>query len=133
MEPTARSQKNYTLQIINQQEYRNAVSAKMSLANARLFAGAEFVENNISTMCVDGRINSRPSQPGQISKILVDGYWCVVNFVVVSFPEDVGDNWIHFLLNAGDDGTFEVAKNSHAIVSENGSFDTGDVGDFFEH
>lgn len=133
MEPTVRSQKSYSLQIINQQAYRNAISAKMSLANARLFAGAEFVDNNISTMCIDGRINSRPSQPGQISKIMVDGYWCVVNFAVVSFPADVGDNWTHFLLSVGDDGTVEVAKNSHAIVDGNGSFDTGDIGDFFEH
>jgi hypothetical protein len=132
MEPTVHSQKKLTLQLINQQAYRNAISAKMNLASARLFAGAEFMQNKISDMYIEGRINSRPSQPGQVSKIIIDGYWCTVSFVVISFfVDDICSQSTHFLLTLEDDGTIIVAENSHAIINTDSSFEDGNIGDFF--
>lgn len=134
MEPIAHSQKKYSLRIVNQQGYRNAISAKLNFASASLYAGTQFVENNILDMYIEGRLNSRPTQAGNVEKIIVEGIFCAVAFVIVSFQDETTLEDVYFLLAVGNNGEISIAPGSQGITAQDARFNSDkiDIKDFFD-
>lgn len=134
MEPNDHSQKTFTLSLDDQVGFKKALTAKLSHSISQLMIGRSTEETDMGNTYVTGQINNRPSDTGSISKVIIDGYFCSVHLVVVSFSLDdlsVGD-YVHFLLEERQDGTFVMNKDSHCIVNSDADFDDIDLGLFFQ-
>lgn len=137
MEPVVRSQKKYSLQIINQASCRKAIAAMLSVASVHLIVDIEFLEEDLRLVpYVEGRINSRPTQLGTVEKIIVDdsGGAIRVSFVIISFSEAREDPRKYFLLKIARDGRIAPTPNSHVLVRPEGcqlDVDKLGVRDFF--